>query len=139
MTMELDLCTGCGACVTACNAENNIAMVGREEVARGHRMHWLRVDRYYEGDPAEPLLHSQPVPCMHCEDAPCEMVCPANAPVHSPEGLNLQVNNRCVGTGTCSPFCPYTVRRSNWPAYADDAPQPRRPTRNRNVTDRHPG
>src|SRR3546814_14858483 len=73
MTIDLDLCTGCGAGVTACNAENNIPMVGREEVARGHRMHWLRVDRYYEGDPAEPLLHSQPVPCMHCEDAPCEM------------------------------------------------------------------
>src|SRR3546814_5567298 len=79
-------------------------MVGREEVARGHRMHWLRVDRYYEGDPAEPLLHSQPVPCMHCEDAPCEMGCPVNAAVHSPEGLNLQVYNRCVGTRTCSSF-----------------------------------
>src|SRR3546814_5216440 len=136
MTIDLDLCTGCGACVTACNAENNIPMVGREEVARGHRMHWLRVDRYYEGDPAEPLLHSQPVPCMHCEDAPCEMGCPVNAAVHSPEGLNLQVYNRCVGTRTCSSFCPYKVRRFNWAGYAADSAETRKAQRNPNVTTR---
>jgi len=139
MTIDLDLCTGCGACVTACNAENNIPMVGREEVRNGRRMHWLRVDRYYEGDPADPLLHTQPVPCMHCEDAPCEMGCPVNAAVHSPEGLNLQVYNRCVGTRTCSSFCPYKVRRFNWDDYSGDAPESIKAQRNPNVTVRARG
>ena len=139
MTIDLDLCTGCGACVTACNAENNIPMVGREEVREGRRMHWLRVDRYYEGDPRAPTLHVQPVPCMHCEDAPCEMGCPVNAAVHSPEGLNLQVYNRCVGTRTCSSFCPYKVRRFNWDDYTGDAPESIQAQRNPNVTVRARG
>ena len=139
MTIDLDLCTGCGACVTACNAENNIPMVGRDEVRNGRRMHWLRVDRYYEGDPREPTFHVQPVPCMHCEDAPCEMGCPVNAAVHSPEGLNLQVYNRCVGTRTCSSFCPYKVRRFNWDDYTGDAPESLQAQRNPNVTVRARG
>ncbi len=139
MAIDLDLCTGCGACVTACNAENNIPMVGREEVARGRRMHWLRIDRYYEGSPAAPTLHVQPVPCMHCEDAPCEMGCPVNATVHSPEGLNVQVYNRCIGTRTCASYCPYKVRRFNWHDYTGDAAEPTKAQRNPNVTVRARG
>ena len=139
MTIDLDLCTGCGACVTACIAENNIPMVGRDAVRNGRRMHWLRVDRYYEGSPDDPLLHVQPVPCMHCEDAPCEMGCPVNAAVHSPEGLNLQVYNRCVGTRTCASYCPYKVRRFNWDDYTRDAPESIAAQRNPNVTVRARG
>ncbi|MBW8783185.1 MAG: 4Fe-4S dicluster domain-containing protein [Novosphingobium sp.] len=139
MSIDLDLCTGCGACVTACIAENNIPMVGREGVSDGRRMHWLRVDRYYEGDPAAPAIHVQPVPCMHCEDAPCEMGCPVNAAVHSPEGLNLQVYNRCIGTRTCSSFCPYKVRRFNWFDYTGGAAESVKAQRNPNVTVRARG
>lgn len=139
MSIDLDLCTGCGACVTACIAENNIPMVGREEVRNGRRMHWLRIDNYEEGDPNRPVLHTQPVPCMHCEDAPCEMGCPVNAAVHSPEGLNLQVYNRCVGTRTCSSYCPYKVRRFNWGNYAGNAPESVQAQRNPDVTVRARG
>lgn len=139
MSIDLDLCTGCGACVTACIAENNIPMVGRDAVRNGRRMHWLRVDRYYEGSPSDPLLHVQPVPCMQCEDAPCEMGCPVNASVHSPEGLNLQVYNRCVGTRTCASYCPYKVRRFNWDDYTRDAPESIQAQRNPDVTVRARG
>ena len=146
MSIDLDLCTGCGACVTACVAENNIPMVGREAVRNGRRMHWLRVDRYHEGPADNPRLHSQPVPCMHCEDAPCEMGCPVNAAVHSPEGLNLQVYNRCIGTRTCSSYCPYKVRRFNWDdyegegmIYAEKSPESIQAQRNPNVTVRARG
>jgi molybdopterin-containing oxidoreductase family iron-sulfur binding subunit len=144
MSIDLDLCTGCGACVTACIAENNIPMVGREAVRNGRRMHWLRIDRYYEGSPERPALHSQPVPCMHCEDAPCEMGCPVNASVHSPEGLNLQVYNRCIGTRTCSSYCPYKVRRFNWDdysggTYGDELGESLKAQRNPNVTVRARG
>ena len=141
MVIDLDRCTGCEACVMACHAENNIRVAGVEEAARGRSINWIRVERYFEGEYPDVRARFRPVLCQHCEEAPCEPVCPVYATYHTEEGLNAQVYNRCVGTRYCANNCPYTVRFFNfydaeWPAPSEKSLNPEVSVRSRGVMEK---
>jgi molybdopterin-containing oxidoreductase family iron-sulfur binding subunit len=137
MAIDLDRCTGCEACVVACHAENNLPLSNPEEASKGRAVHWIRVDHYYEGQFPDVKLKHRPVLCQHCDDAPCEPVCPVYATYQNPEGLNVQVYNRCVGTFYCANNCPYTVRSFNF--FPPEWPEPLQMAHNPDVAIRMGG